>query len=254
MLMPRGQVSHVGPSMPSGSKRRGLQVIQHGRAGQLLDDGGEHVGRGAVVDEVRAGLVLHGQGEERFHPVAIRGSRGGAGGVLVVPGGHGEQVPHAHGRQVFVGLRGRVVGEEGDDRRVYGQPSFGNGEADGGGREALAQREEHVRVLGRIGSPPALGRHLAMAQQHEAVQAADLLLDGVDECQDGRRSDPDCLGAGPGQLAASRGSAGGVGWHGGRLAQDTGGGAEGHTLENGAARVARPIDAHGGMLCCLSDK
>ena len=41
--------------------------------------------------------------------------------------------------------------------------------ANGGGGEALAQREEHMRQLRAIGRPPAFRDHLPMPHQHEAV-------------------------------------------------------------------------------------
>ena len=161
------------------------QVVDERRAAHLLDDGGEHVARRRVVDEVRAGLVGHGQGQEgpRLGHVGV-----GEGELLdhvrVVAGRHRQQVPHPHRLQVLARLGRRVLGEEGEDGVVEAQLPLGDREADARGREALAEREEHVRVVAPVRPPPALGHDVAVAQHHEAVQRVDALLGGLDEAED----------------------------------------------------------------------
>jgi len=103
-------------------------------------------------------------------------------------------MPDAHGREVLAGRGGCFVGEEGEDRVVHGQATLGHRQADRGGRETLAQREEHVRLFGAIGCPPPRGQDVAVAQQHQAVEFEPACLGGVDEGQDRRRGDAMRLG------------------------------------------------------------
>ena len=48
------------------------------------------------------------------------------GRVVIVPGGHREQVPHAHRGQVRARFARRLGGEEGQDRIVHRQPALGD--------------------------------------------------------------------------------------------------------------------------------
>jgi len=77
-----------------------LEVVEHAATGEFLHDCGQHVGCAGVVEEVRAGRVLHGLGQEALHPgsVQLRGHRPCR--IVRVAGGHGQQMPHAHGLEV----------------------------------------------------------------------------------------------------------------------------------------------------------
>ena len=134
------------------------QVLDERLAGHLLDDGGQHVGRRRVVEEVRPGLVGDRQREERAderHGRLVEGEPGEV--VRVVPGRHRQQVPHAHRLQVVARLRRSILGEEG--QHLSSRLSFPSAIAspDPGRGEALAEREQHVRVVALVRPPPALG-------------------------------------------------------------------------------------------------
>jgi hypothetical protein len=104
-------------------------------------------------------------------------------------GRHRQQIADAHGLQVRARLRGRFVGEELEDRVVDAQLPFRNGEADGGRREALAQREHLVRLVGGVRRPPSLGHDLPVAHDHQAVESVERPFGLLDEREDRRRRD-----------------------------------------------------------------
>jgi len=175
------------------------EVFADAHACASLHAGGEHIGGAAVVDEVRAGRAIDRADEKGARPVAVRIAEERVERIEFVPGGHGEQVAHAHGGEV-VGDRGRQrFGEERDHAIVDAEEAIMHGEAHGGRGEALAEREEHVRSFGSVGCPPALGNDGAAAQQHEAVQMINFGVDAADEFMNGGRGNAARFGRGAGQ-------------------------------------------------------
>ena len=174
--------------MPSGSNSRGRRYSTHRLAGDLLHDGRQHVARGRVVDEERARLVRDGQREKRLHHALLPGERKVADVLVVMPGRHRQQIADAHRLEVRARLRRRLVGKEAQHRVVDAQLAVGDREAHCRRREALAEREQHVRLVGGIGRPPAFRDDLPVPHEHEAVQRVELLLGLLDEAEDGRRT------------------------------------------------------------------
>jgi len=146
-----------------------------------LHDGREHVGGRGVIDEPGARTVGHRQPQKGARPIAIARAKGALARVHMVAGVHAQQVVHLHRRQVAGHVGRGLLRKELEHGIVHRQQPLVHGQAHGGGGKGLAQRKEHVRALGAIGRPPGLGRHLAVAQQHERVQPADLFLHGVDK-------------------------------------------------------------------------
>ena len=110
---------------------------------------------------------LNGTGCAR--KVLVHGSSRRARRLGLVPGGHAQQVADAHRLEVVARLGRGVVGEELEHLVVDAELPLRDGQADGGGGEALAQRVQRVRRLGVVGRPPALGHDVAVAHEHEAV-------------------------------------------------------------------------------------
>jgi hypothetical protein len=125
-----------------------------------------------------------------------------------VPGGHAQEVVHAHRFQVGRGRLGRVVREELQHLVIDAQLPLGDGEADRRRGEALAQRVQLVPQVGAVRRPPALGDDMAVPDDHHAVQRVDLGLGAVHERGDRRRGDPLRLGGAPRQRAGPVGPRG----------------------------------------------
>lgn len=119
---------------------------------------------------------------------------------------HPQQITDPHGLQIVTRLRGRHVGEVIDQGIVEGEQSLFDSQADGGGGEALAQREEPMRAVGVIRRPPAFGYDPAVAQNHDAVQGVDGVLGGIQESEYGAGGDT--LGFGCAALQGRRGDSG----------------------------------------------
>ena len=92
---------------PQGLEQSRLQVIEHGHAGHLLDDGREHVGGRGVVEEVSPRLEGDGMRQEGLGPGLLRRARR----LGLMPRGHAEQVAHPHCLQVVAGLGGASSGK-----------------------------------------------------------------------------------------------------------------------------------------------
>ena len=91
-----------------------------------------------------------------------------------------------------LGFAGASSGKELQDGVVHREQPLGHGQADACGGEALAQREQRVRGLGAVWRPPPFGRHVPVAQKHEAlhrIQRVCVLLERTDEVQDRRGGD-----------------------------------------------------------------
>jgi hypothetical protein len=88
---------------------------------------------------MRAGLDGHGRLEKGLDRVGTfeRAYLFHVG--VELPGGHDQQVAHAHLLEVLARCRGRQVREELEHRVVEAQLALGNRDADCDGREALAQ-------------------------------------------------------------------------------------------------------------------
>ena len=170
--------------MPSVEQAR-AEVGAERRAGHLLDDRGEHVAGGRVVEEEGAGLVRDRVRRGTSSSTARSALNAGSAWCPV------DIVSRSRTRialssSLGVGRarrRGRIE-STGSSRR---QLAFGDGEADGGRGEALAQRVEQVPLLRVVGRPPALGDDLAVPQQHEAVHRVDVAIRRVDEGRAGGR-------------------------------------------------------------------
>ena len=102
---------------------------------------------------------------------------------------HREEIANPELRQVLRHLRRDFVREDVDDALVEVDLAAVGEEPDCGRREALRMRIEHVRLVQRVERlPAALGNHLTVADDHEAVHRAEIagvecLLAAVDEFQ-----------------------------------------------------------------------
>ena len=160
------------------------EVVEQALAGEALNDGREEVGRPGVVYEAGARFEFHRHGEDGAGPIIVVGDIEAGHGVLGVARAHAEEVPNAHGGQVVTDGRRGVIRQQRCDGVIHAQAALGDREAHGGGGEALAEREHRVRDVRCVGLPPSLGHDRAVAQQHEAVQIADLRVDVIDEIED----------------------------------------------------------------------
>ena len=162
------------------------QVFRNPQARDLLDHRGEHERRAGVVGELHAGLVRQLVLEEAAHPVAPRIARlvalQRAAGVA---GGHREQMAERDPPHALGDLRREAVRKEVDEPVVDGEQPLALRDADGGGDEALAQREELMRCIGGMRSPMAFGDDLAMPQQQIAVHAVAVPGEGVERLREG---------------------------------------------------------------------
>ena len=174
----------LGAGVPHGAfdaerlKKARFEVIEHGLASGLRDDGGEHVAAGRVVAEKRARFLRHWMREETLH------RRAGVETKLrlhLMPAAHREQVAHAHGLEVLARLRRRLIGEKLQHGIIERQFPLRDREADGGGGEALAQRPHDVALLRRLRLPPGLRDDVTVTHEHEAVQRVDLLVRRLNE-------------------------------------------------------------------------
>ena len=98
-------------------------------------------------------------------------------------GGHHQQIAHAHGLKIIARVCRGFAGKEFEDFVVDAELVLGDCQSHCGRGETLAQRKEHVIVFGVVGIPPAFCNHLAVAHDHQAVHAVDLLVERVHKIQ-----------------------------------------------------------------------
>ena len=178
------------------------QVVDQLLARYVLEDGREHKGGDVVVGKDRARRLLRRRGKKARDPV-VAALRYAIQRVLHVAGRHGEQVVDAHRLEVFAYVRRHLIRKERAHGIVHGEPTFLDGQANRRRRKALAQRVEQVNALGAVGRPPALGDHVAVAQEHEAVEFDLLLVGGLEEVGNGGGRDTLGCGRAAGQLMIS---------------------------------------------------
>ena len=99
---------------------------------------------------------LNGTGWAR--KVLVQGCSGRARRLGLMPGGHAQQVAHAHRLEVLARLGRGIVGKELEHLVVEAQLPLGDGQSDGRRGEALAQRIKRVRRLGVDTAPTSLPR------------------------------------------------------------------------------------------------
>ena len=146
-------------------------------------DGGKQVGAGGVVEEMGAGLVDEGVMEEGGNPVrVILPQVGDLGGVAAA---HHQQVAHLALLQVLAGFLRDLVREEVHQPVIQGEQPLLYGKADGGGGQALGEGEHGVGGLRVVGLPMALGKDLAVAQQHKAVHLNAIAVELIQQVQHG---------------------------------------------------------------------
>ena len=165
-------------------KHARLEAVQRGLPGDLLDDRREHVGGGAIVEEMAAGSVGNGPREEGFHPVLLLHHR--ARGLLRVADGHREQIPHAQGRQIFTDGIGKFLRKKRNHFVIHPQFPIRHRQPHGGGRETFAHRIQRVNQVGTVRRPPAFRDHAPVAQHHHAMELVLALGDGLEEGQNAR--------------------------------------------------------------------
>src|SRR5262249_30204680 len=107
----------------------------------------------------------------------------------LVSRGHPQQIADSHCLEVVARLGRYIVGEELQYLVVQLELALRDGQADGRGGEAFAQRKEGVRRLRVVRGPPALGDDLTVPQQHDAVQRVDVFFGRIDEREDRLRRD-----------------------------------------------------------------
>ena len=103
--------------------------------------------------------------EKVLNPVSFLAGR------TLVAAVHGQQVPHSHGIQIVGHILRQLVRKEIDDAVVKTEQAFVDSHAYGSGCECLADRMHHVRLVG--GSPviPLFEDHLAMLEDHYALES-----------------------------------------------------------------------------------
>ena len=101
----------------------------------------------------------------------------------LMPARHRKQVADGHGFEIFRRVGGSVGGEELQHWIIKTQFAVVDREPHGGGVEALAERVEHVRFVGRFRLPPRLGDHVPVPHEHETVHGVDFLVHSLDEIQ-----------------------------------------------------------------------
>ena len=87
-----------------------------------------------------------------------------------MPAGHGRHVPDEHRPAAGVGDVAVELGEVGEHVASRSSRPSATANAGGGRGEALAERVEQMRPVRRVRRPPALGDHLAMPHDHQAVR------------------------------------------------------------------------------------
>ncbi len=145
------------------------QVVVQRLAGGAGQDGRQHVAGRAGVDVGAARLVHHRQLEELGDPAAVEPAPDGARGFRGLAGAHGQQVFHRHRRQLVVHHRWQLARKERHHLVAELEMPFGDRQANGAGGKALGRRVQDARPLGAIRPAPALGHHVAVAVQHDAV-------------------------------------------------------------------------------------
>ena len=138
-----------------------------------------------------AGLERDGLRQEGLGPGLIRRARR----LALLARGHAEQVADPHRLEVVARLGRGIFGKELQHLVVQAELPLGDGQPDGRGGEALAQRVQGVGRLGVIRRPPALRHHVAVTHEHEAVHRVDVLVGRLDEREDGRGRDALCFRA-----------------------------------------------------------
>ena len=172
--------------MPRGPNSRGLEVIQDLLPADLLDDGREHVGGGAVVHEVRCPAALSiGQPRKAFTQSSV--STMGQVGSLPLPTDMVSRSFTRKAAKCSLTWLGQLLREERDNPVVHPKLAFRHGKAHCRGGEAFAQRIERVVVPRTVRRPPSFGHHPAVADQHKAVQLMFALPQGFEVSQHSRR-------------------------------------------------------------------
>ena len=159
------------------------QVLDDRLPRDLLNDRRQHVARRRVVEEECARFVRDGTRQKYLHHAVVRLVRKVLYVIFMVPGRHRQQIADAHGFQIRARFGWRLFWEELQYRVLDAQLPFGNHHAHGRRCEALAEREHLVRFARSVGPPPPLRDHLAMPDEHEAMQRVELLLGLVDESE-----------------------------------------------------------------------
>ena len=72
------------------------KIVDQSLARRLLQDGGEHVSRPRIIDEVGTRLVFDVEVEKGAAPVAILG-REAVDGIVLMTAVHRQQIADAHG-------------------------------------------------------------------------------------------------------------------------------------------------------------
>ena len=137
------------------------------------------------------GLCATGQREERSSPTLVVGGERKVAGCPRRDGPSTSSAGRAPASpcRLALGSAGASSGKKPSTRSSTCQLALGDSEAHRRGREALAQRVQHVRLAGRIRRPPALGDHLPVPHDHDAVEGVELLLGLFDEAKDRGRRD-----------------------------------------------------------------
>ena len=181
--------------MPSGVEEPRPQVVEHRLAGDLLDDRRQHVAGGRVVDEEGARACARPAAPGRLSTTL---SSDWYGNFWISSSWWPVDIVSRSRTRIalrlVLGSAGASSGKKPSTGSSTLQLAIGDRESDGRRREALAEREHHVRLVGRVGRPPALGDHLPVAHDHDAVERVELLLGLLDEREDRRGRDALCLG------------------------------------------------------------
>ena len=198
------------PAHPADAERReqpGGEVVDQALARLPLHDRGQRVRARLVVREPAARLVLRRDPQETSDQVVRVAAEHPLDGLGVVSAGHRGDVTDQHRPAALVGDVGVQLREVGQHGPVQIQQTLRHGEPGRGGGEALAERVEQVHPLRRVRRPPALGDHVTVAQQHQAVQlhlgvGVHLVEEGldpgrVDALGAGRAAGEDGIGHGP---------------------------------------------------------
>ena len=145
------------------------EIIHEIQAGLAGDQRRQHVGTQTVVDERRARLVGDLLFEERLLPVLHAFDHHLRRVAHLLAAGHRQQMADGHLLQMVADDSGHLIREQIRHMVIQSEQPFGNGQADGRRREALAQGEKLVRQLRVVRPPVVFVDDLSMAQHHETV-------------------------------------------------------------------------------------
>ena len=162
-------------------KKTRRKVLEQILTRAALQRGAQHVRAGGVVHKARAGLIFKLVRKEILNPLRLVHVE--RIDLRLVAAGHRKQIAHRAGKQIFARIFRHLVREQLAQAVVKRQRSLLARKADGRGGQRLCKGEHHVWRRRIIRLPPTFCAHLAVAQQHHAVQLKPSAFCKIDKFQ-----------------------------------------------------------------------